>query len=71
MEERRAVGEALRRGRGPSDQIDADETESEAKAKSKLLHRYSFKKVADIPLGTMIERKMMRRAKREKGNITV
>ena len=71
MEERRSVGEALRQVRGPSDQENADVAEAEVRARSILLQRHAFKKVPDIPLGAMIERKVRRRVRRKKEDRSV
>src|SRR5581483_11903600 len=64
MELRRAAHEELRAVKGAATESDAEETDARVKGRTLYHSRFSFKKVADAPLGEVRVRKLQGRSKR-------
>ena len=64
MDERRSVAQVLERLKGDVTEDAAYAAESETKLRTADSRNRSFKKVADTPLGIVLERNRLKRAKR-------
>lgn len=64
MDERRSVAQVLERLKGKVTEDAANAAESETKLRTADSRNRSFKKVADTPLGVLLQRKKLKRVNR-------